>query len=96
MSHQRPLGGKVAVARTAHGLRWYSVAAGLGTSYDIPTNVPLFPVLRVDVPMEQIVHDVVNAVGADMWSRAKKNWPWILGAGFLGAAIVLARRGRTA
>jgi len=86
------LSGKVAIIRSNGTAEWGSVAAGLGVPYDIPTNVPLFPTLRVDVPLQQIMHDAVNAMAADVWDRTKKNWPWIIGGGLVVTAFVLLRK----
>lgn len=89
--HQQ-LSGKVVLIQRNGRTDWGSVAAGLGATYDIPTNVPLFPTLRLDLPMDTIMHDAMSSAGRDLWSRTKKNWAWVAAGGMVIAAAVLMRK----
>lgn len=65
--------------------------AGLGETY--PITLPVIGPTTVDIPVDRIVHDAVDATGKDLWTRARANWYWLVGAAVIaGAAIALRRK----
>lgn len=74
MKHARPLAGKL--VGIYNGVPVYA-AAGLGETYDIATNIPLYPVLTLDVPVAQITNDFLSEVRSQVAAKLKEEWPTV-------------------
>jgi len=67
---------------------------GLGKVYSFATNVPILGTAQVDIPIEQITSDAMDAVKSEAADWMKRNWVVLAGITVVVAGSAVLLRGK--